>query len=215
MGIIVEITDTDTGRTDTLERIKRRRSRPEQWTITRRHNGAILSRATYTGLGAGIRAWWEEGHETPHLTSLPRITRHRTAADLTWLLEDLEIEHVVTPEGGVRCQLSEGHSLLLYQHCAADGADIEGLWAWCETTDDDVESGGLDTYVQLRELIAEMAGYRCLSDRYESGKCPPYATVAEFREMCRECFGEAPELTERADGCYYDETGERVLEPVA
>ncbi len=60
-----------------------------------------------------------------------------------------------------------------------------------------------------------MAGpvqYRCVSDSYDPDGRIPYASVGEFLEMCRDCFGEAPSLHEVGDGLWHDADG-LVLEP--
>lgn len=46
---------------------------------------------------------------------------------------------------------------------------------------------------------------RCVSDRYDRNG-ETYRSVSEFTEMCRGCFGEAPVLTQKADG-WHDSTG--------
>lgn len=67
----------------------------------------------------------------------------------------LDIDYDVTPEGAIRCQLSGNRSLLLYQHEQQDGADIAGLWAYCETDAAGEQcSGGLDSFDELPGLLA-------------------------------------------------------------
>jgi len=125
------------------------RPRPETW-----HLVTPAGTVEYSSLGEAIRGWWNRGHDTPELTRLPHITACRTAADLTWLLEERGIEHTVT-EGAIECQLPEGRSLLLYQHEHGEGADIAGLWAWRETdAHGEQSSGALDTYPTLEELVS-------------------------------------------------------------
>ena len=54
--------------------------------------------------------------------------------------------------------------------------------------------------------------YRCICDTWDPHGMI-YDSPAEFLAMCRECFGEAPELRETADG-WADLTGRLVLEIV-
>ncbi len=54
--------------------------------------------------------------------------------------------------------------------------------------------------------------YRCICDTWDPHGMI-YDSPAEFLAMCRQCFGEAPELRETADG-WADLTGRLVLEIV-
>ena len=48
--------------------------------------------------------------------------------------------------------------------------------------------------------------YDCISDRYDPNPAEPY-TLRDFLDMCRECFGAAPELHEDGDGNLHDDAG--------
>jgi hypothetical protein len=54
--------------------------------------------------------------------------------------------------------------------------------------------------------------YLCVDDRYDPDGSLSY-TLEEFRAMCRECFGEEPELREEPDGSL-TERGNVVLTPI-
>lgn len=51
-----------------------------------------------------------------------------------------------------------------------------------------------------------MTLYDCISDRYDANPVEPY-TIRDFLDMCRACFGEAPELHEDNLGNLHDAAG--------
>lgn len=59
------------------------------------------------------------------------------------------------------------------------------------------------------KTTSETYEFRCVDDRFDRTGTIPYDSPADFLAMCRECFGEAPELREGADGDWYETEGER------
>ncbi len=56
--------------------------------------------------------------------------------------------------------------------------------------------------------------YRCVNDQYDPDGMVPYESIDSFQEMCMECFGECPELTENESGRVYDDKGKLTLIPI-
>lgn len=54
--------------------------------------------------------------------------------------------------------------------------------------------------------------YKCVNDKYDPSSVEPYASVQEFLDMCKQCFGKSPDLHDRT-GCgdYFDERGDKTL----
>lgn len=127
------------------------------------------------------------------------------ASDLVvidWMPEHLRASHaaagnegVYPHNGALRLRVAPDCAVSLREDAVADEENV-------------ITAAALDAENADRLVNARV---RCVSDRYDAWGKVPYADVAEFLNMCRDCFdGAAPALTEQADG-WHDETGALVL----